>query len=307
MLGFLSVEWGAAVARAYPQISAAAAATRMHIVLPDLPSVISPSLTSEFYTQVVPPQKRILTIAACRHSERSLIDCLVQQQLDTQQNVDHIMIVGGNDKGGCGSLGTLEAIRIANRLQPLLTDSSLTVWATANPNCKSSLQSVVSKLDAGATGIITQPLLSSHAVETLQTYPTAAALLCNSSTGITYVAGLALPTSAASLLFWSKLLAAGHPPQQQHQPPPPCCLLEDDPLFRDHVRYFAHGGGIHNSNSNSNSNYSSTRWAKNQAQMLSEIDMLSGIHYMPLHNTPDLLAILWNRINEEKNEGNELH
>lgn len=266
-----SVEWGAAVARVYQQLPVA---TRMHVVLPDLPAnVITPSLTKEFFTQeVVPTHRRILTIAASRHSERSLNDYLMQ--LDTQKEAGHILVVGGNDKGHQG-LSTLQAIRIARRMQT--QSKSLTVWATANPNSKDSLNSVVAKLDAGATGIITQPLLSSRAVETLQQYPVTANYN-DSSTPITYMAGLALPTSASNLMFWSKLLTTATEQQQQQQQQ--SCELKDDPLFREHVQSFALG------------RCSSTQWAKNQRQMLCEIDLLSGIHYMPLHNTPDLLALL---------------
>jgi hypothetical protein len=65
-----------------------------------------------------------------------------------------------------------------------------------------------------------------------------------------------------------------------------CCnRILSKPLFKEYCAYFEQGN-------------SSTQWALNQAQKLSEIDKLHGIHYMPLQNTRDLITVLAERNGE---------
>lgn len=269
MIFWASVEWGATVARIYKQQHHLpdAVSSMLHVVLPDLPDkILPPEVRTKFFARV-PMPRRLQTIAACNHpSKRSLLS-YVENSLEA----DHVLVVGGNDKTGSIGLTSTEAIRILTAHRSC-TDERFKVWAVANPNCKDSVDDVRAKYEAGATGIITQPLLSSHATETLHRYATVTDV-----NSCTYVAGLALPTSVSGLMFWGRLVAPG---QQQS--------LEGDPLFEEHCAYLAR----ESISFSTTSIYSSTTWAANQAQMLSEISMLSGIHYMPLHNTPDLIAIL---------------
>eukprot|EP00977_Amphora_coffeiformis_P027754 scaffold34639_cov206-Amphora_coffeaeformis.AAC.2 len=189
----------------------------------------------------VPKDKRIQTVAACRHTIQSLSNL--------QINSDHLLIVGGNEKGN-GNLTTVESVRILRERK-----EGATIWATANPNCESSVSSVFEKLGSGVSGIVLQPIFSSKAASVLEEYPSE----------ITYVAGMALPRTAKSLLFWENLL---------EQPD-----LSDDPLFQRHLTYFT-------------DRRSSQAWAQEQLAMIESIPCISGVHFMPLKNTKDLISLL---------------
>jgi 5,10-methylenetetrahydrofolate reductase len=114
------------------------------------------------------------------------------------------------------------------------------------------------KIEAGATGIITQPFLTASAMDTFEQYPMKGK--------ITYVAGMALPKTVKSIQFWKQLLS-------------PQVDVEDDPLFQDHVRYFASGNDP-------------DQWAQDQKKMLQTIPGLKGFHYMPMKNVDGLLKIV---------------
>jgi 5,10-methylenetetrahydrofolate reductase len=217
-----------------------------HFVLPDLPHVINASLRNEFY-EAISRNNRIVTIQASRYTP----DSLEQVIREKEGSVDKFLIVGGNAKNHT-SPSSVEAIKTARHF----TENE--VWATANPNDRKSIDSVLSKLDAGATGIITQPLLSYPAIEILEGYPREG--------GVVYIAGLALPKTSKGLLFWKDLL--GQPD------------LLGDSLFEKHLDYFLHQGD-------------SLTWAQKEVMRLQGAN-IDGIHFMPMNNTADLISLLTN-------------
>jgi len=148
-----------------------------HFVLPDLPAVFSGQDKREFFVSTS-PTKRIQTIAACRYeSARSLCNAV--------DLADKILVVGGNQKQNeAGGLSTIEAVKI------LRGETDTELWGVANPNDKGSLAAVNEKIEAGISGFITQPLLSSLALDTLGNYQN-----LNGSSGTSYVAGIAMPKS----------------------------------------------------------------------------------------------------------------
>jgi hypothetical protein len=223
----------------------------------------------------IPVADRVQTIASCNFaSSRSLVSYVEQQQ----DSMRHVLIVGGNDKNG-SSLTSTEAIRALTtsaRFQDNDQNDKMVVWGVANPNCPSSVESVRAKVEAGAKGFITQPLLSSRAMETLYRYNDVALA---HSPDTTIVAGMAFPTSVQSLQFWNGLLDE---------------TLSGDDEFERHVFYFAKHA---NTAPNDNGSTASTTWAVEHAQWISSkmvVDhgLCSGIHYMPMRNTRDWLAVL---------------
>jgi hypothetical protein len=239
-----SVEWSPHVARIQSQISRGVT----HFILPDRPDVFDDDQQKQFYANV-PSRQRIQTIAACLHTHTSLTDCLVQ----SRDTVDKFLIVGGNSKQHQG-LSTLQALQVAKDAD---MSSDVEFWGVANPNDENSKDGVHAKLEAGMNGIITQPLLTSHALETLASYPR--------GDTIVYMAGLALPKTAKGLLFWLDLLGQSD--------------LADDALFRDHYEYFCSGKD-------------SLTWAQDQFDILNGTTNVDGVHYMPLRNTRDLVSLL---------------
>jgi hypothetical protein len=240
-----SVEWSPHVARIQSQLSRGVT----HFVLPNLPDVYDDDLQKQFYVNV-PSRQRIQTIAACLHTPDTLTELLVQ----SRDTVDKFLIVGGNSKQEQQGLSTLQALRVAKDVD---IGDEIELWGVANPNDKSSKDEVHAKLEAGMSGIITQPLLLSHATETLASYPR--------DDTIVYMAGLALPKTAKGLLFWLDLLGQSD--------------LADDALFRDHYEYFCAGKD-------------SLTWSQDQLAGLDGATNVDGIHYMPMRNTRDLVSLL---------------
>jgi hypothetical protein len=179
-----SVEWSPHVARVQSQLSRSAT----HFILPDRPDVFGPEQRKQFYANV-PLKQRIQTIAASSHTTDTLTELLVQ----SRDTVDKILIVGGNSKQQQG-LSTLQTLHVVKDVD---ISNDVDLWGVANPNDENSKVGVHAKLEAGMNGIITQPLLTSHATETLASYPR--------SDTIVYMAGLALPKTAKGLLFWLDL------------------------------------------------------------------------------------------------------
>lgn len=242
---FQTVEWGRKTSSVHSFIPHAT-----HFVLPDLPNILTPDIRNDFYKAIDKPANRIVTIAASQHTPASLEEWLQEHSHES----DTLLIVGGNAKNST-SLSSAQAIRAA-RSAKLYSR----VWAVANPNDKTSIKNVCDKLEADATGFITQPLLCSHAMHVLQDYP-------QDETTITYIAGLALPKTEKGLYFWLNLL---------NQPE-----LVDDVLFRDHVNYFSSPHGA-----------DSLTWIQDQLSTLATDAFVHGIHYMPVNNTADLLSLL---------------
>jgi hypothetical protein len=241
-----SIEWSPHVARVQSQLSRGV----NHFILPNLPDVYDDDLQKQFYANV-PPKQRIQSIAACLHTADTLTDYLVR----SRDTVDKFLIVGGNSKQEeQQGLSTLQAVQVAKCVD---IGNDVELWGVANPNDVNSKDGVHAKLEAGMSGIITQPLLLSHATETLASYPR--------DDTIVYMAGLALPKTAKGLLFWLDLLGQSD--------------LADDALFRDHCEYFCDGKD-------------SLTWLQDQLATLNGATNVDGIHYMPLRNTRDLVSLL---------------
>ena len=221
-----------------------------HFVLPNLPSIITPDQENSFFSEVQ-PQNRIRTIAASLHDHKSLRIFVA----DNIHKVDKYLLVGGNskNKGGIMSLSTVEASRI------IQGETDVEIWGVANPNDRTSVEMVTKKLEAGIRGIITQPFFSSHALEVFESYPR--------HPGVSFIAGLALPTRQRDILFWLDLL--GQPD------------LVEDPLTRSHIEFF------------SSSDNASLTWAEKELAMLKGA-AIDGVHYMPMKNIDDLLRLMIN-------------
>jgi 5,10-methylenetetrahydrofolate reductase len=168
-----SVEWGSAVARVYQaQATPLLLEYGIRVVLPDLPrSILSRELQREFLAHI-PPSLRVQTICASRFDSPRALQHHVQHGV----HANHVLIVGGNDKDqSTGRLSSIDAIRALSQWSSSAEEDSysqvpLKVWGVANPNCPASVDSVRAKVEAGATGIITQPLWSAGAVDRVHQY-----------------------------------------------------------------------------------------------------------------------------------------
>ena len=265
----LTVEWSPKIAKlcsSQPEIFQAAT----HWVFPDLPQVLTPKHRKS-YLESIPPQKRIQTLAACRHEKwQSLVEAAKHRlewvEADGVGN-GKLLLVGGNDKTG----NTLSTIEAANILRSELGVGAK-LWGVADPNDPESVAKVQAKAEAGLTGFLTQPLLSSTAWDTLHAYS-------GWDKTLSIVVGMALPRTAKSLQFWRQLLDRPE-------------LLEDDPLFQSHLAYF------------SQPYTTSLAWAGRELQQYAtsaaaglstdsgSSKVVDGIHLMPLQNTQDLAAIM---------------
>jgi hypothetical protein len=234
---FHSVEWNPKVASVHAQLPEST-----HFVLPDLPDVYTQDDRVDYMFRVSPPQ-RILTVSACRHTPETLSR--------SSFDADNLLLVGGNEQTE-DSLSTVAAAKILK-----VTNANLTVWGVANPNDPHSLESVQEKVEAGITGFITQPLLSSQALDNFESYPRQG--------DTSYVAGMAMPRTAKNLQFWLRLL---------NQPE-----LEHDPLFKAHLAFF------------SQPYFTSMTWLGRELENLTTTATIDGIHFMPMGNTDDLVNI----------------
>jgi len=248
---YSTVEWSPKLAK---RIKTEKLLSATHFVLPDLPAVFSGQDKREFFVSTS-PTKRIQTIAACRYeSARSLCNAV--------DLADKILVVGGNQKQNeAGGLSTIEAVKI------LRGETDTELWGVANPNDKGSLAAVNEKIEAGISGFITQPLLSSLALDTLGNYQN-----LNGSSGTSYVAGIAMPKSNYDLQFWLKLL---------EQPE-----LEMDEIFKNHVAFFQ------------DPNCSSLLWIQGEIQNLRDHSSIDGIHFMPIRNFNDLFELAHDSIDK---------
>lgn len=174
-----------------------------------------------------------------------------------------LLIVGGNNKNGATiKVSTEQAVKI------LRSELGATVelWAVADPNDPDSPQRVSAKVNSGVDGFLTQPLLGSLAWDTLFSYEMGDASL---------VVGMACPRSSDQLRFWQQLLDRPE-------------LLNDDPLFQSHLEYFSRS-----------EHSSSAAWIRNEVQQCFTNsktngvgNSIHGIHFMPLRNVEDLVAVL---------------
>ena len=301
-LSFRSIEWSAAVARLLRQheaatgdggpivtnnINDAAAVSWLrqqthNYVLPCLPS-ISNELRHDFVKMIPRSQERMQTIVARQHTAQSLEELLVQQESGAR-----FLVVGGN----AYSKSSTTAAATNNSKGSFLTtpqaiqfivdrDPQCTVWAVVNPNKNRGEQQqqeqehLSAKLEAGATGIISQPLLSSLAAYHLEQYYRDLVVAQNTdrhgkpTAAVSWVVGLALPRTLKNLLFWLKLVGLED-------------AVDDDILIKDHVAWFGR-----------NKNKGSLDWIQRQGQIATTLQMeVHGLHWMPMDNTADLMAML---------------
>jgi hypothetical protein len=254
-----TVEWNPNLLAIHSQINAT------HFVIPDLSRVYS-EIDKQDFIHAIPISQRIQTISACNHDEKSLNELSIQ--------ANKVLVVGGHDKNSCQqkekglnkvqnnettktrlccSLTALEATEILHQRN----DTHFDIWGVTNPNHENSISRVEEKIAAGMTGFITQPLLSSHALDILESYP---------KDNATFIAGIAMPASNKSLQFWLQLL---------EQPE-----LETDALFKSHMAYFQ------------SPYFTSMAWIQREIQILEAHATIDGIHFMPMKNTKDLLDLL---------------
>jgi 5,10-methylenetetrahydrofolate reductase len=227
-----------------------------HFVLPDLPNIYSENDRDEF-KNTISIEKRIQTLAVCRHTEKSLKNFVLES--------DKLLIVGGNDKHKeqsvkCSSLTTNDAIRIL-REEAGVEEQKL--WGVVNPNDEKSYESLRKKIDLGMAGFITQPLLSTDAFEIFDSYP--------KGQQVTYIAGVAMPKNVQNLYFWRKLIE-----RDQDE-------LISDPLFESHITFFEQP------------NYDSLVWIQKELEKLEAHTFVDGVHFMPMGNIGDLLKLFNNK------------
>lgn len=237
-----------------------------HYVLPDLPKVYSESDRKQFF-DMDSSKGKIMTIAACHHTENTLRKLVMEMD----ENVDKALVVGGNEKKEKFN-GTSQSAKLSSSdaIEVLLDqDSKLEVWATSNPNSEKSVDDVNQKISSGASGIITQPLLSSSALDIFNAYPRQKSMsqgddeICLRTQ---YVAGVAMPSNNKSLQFWLTLL---------RQPE-----LENDSLFKSHMAFFQ------------SPYFSSLSWIQRELWNLETNASIDGFHFMPMQNICDLEALL---------------
>lgn len=239
-----------------------------HWVFPDLPLLYTPEHRRTFWKSTV-PQRRIQTVAACHHESWQSLVVTAKERLygTTDPNVPNqqggkLLLVGGNNKTP-QTMTTVEAATILQSELPL-DETGAELWAVADPNDPASVAKVQAKIEAGIVGFLTQPLLTSTAWDTLQCYRHPHPQDHN----ISVVVGMALPKSAQGLQFWRRLLDRPE-------------LLDQDPLFQSHLAYF------------SQPYTTSLAWVGRELQQyINSASMIDGVHFMPLHNANDMMALL---------------
>jgi 5,10-methylenetetrahydrofolate reductase len=231
--------------------------------MPDLPNVYTPEDRDDYLFQV-PPSQRFLTVATCRYTPKTLAGSHFPK-------AEKILLVGGNEKTS-DSLSTIEAAKI---LKDAYSGDNIKVelWGVTNPNDPNSIDLVEQKIEAGITGFLTQPLLSSQALDNLESYRRRRD--DDESSSISFVAGMSMPRTAKGLQFWCKRLLKQ-----------PELLLESDPLFQAHLAFF------------SQPHSTSMAWIEQELENLSTRATIDGIHFMPLGNTEDLVTLFQRPLNE---------
>jgi hypothetical protein len=249
-----SVEWNQNIASVQSQLLPAT----KHFILPDLPDIISDQDRLEFSKKCINPSQRIHTVAACNHDNSESL-------LNFVSDVDpgsKILIVGGNNKSN--SQTTMSSIDAATILH---NEMDNVLWGVINPNDPNSVDCFEQKVNSGMSGFITQPLLSSHAMDTMEIYQD----YCTTTTtknnnDITILTGLAFPKTVRGLRFWAKLL------DQEEE-------LERDPLFQSHLAFF------------SQPYFTPMSWIGRELQNNMSLSSNNGVHFMPLKNIDDLCTI----------------
>jgi hypothetical protein len=269
----LTVEWSPRVAKLQTETTILETAT--HFVFPDLPAVYT-SEHRAIYLKSTPPEKRIQTLAVCRHETwQSIVKTakrrlgITAEDISTSGPQGALLIVGGNDKNS-STISTEEAVTIIRSE----LGAHVELWAVADPNDPTSPRRVETKAASGVHGFFTQPLLTSTAWDTLNSFETRNASL---------VVGVACPRSAKNLQFWRQLLDRPE-------------LLDNDPLFLSHLAYF------------SQPYVTSLAWIGRELQQCftqSTTDgarpTVDGLHFMPLRNMDDLATVFGTlRVNQQR-------
>ena len=247
-----------------------------HYILPHLPSIVTSETKADFQlctascidssdpllSQDYPKPRPIMTMAASLFEDSASLIEAARERIEGY-GADTLLIVGGNERTE-KSLTSSEAIDILSESFP--TDQ-LSLFCAWDPNSPRDLEPLMKKIDAGATGIITQPLLTKSAWDQLD--------MCQSETifdeNMKLIPGLALPKSSKSLLFWSSLLKETSN------------TIQKDDGFAQSLRYFE------------SLNFDETvrlAWSMEQRDRLLSYAMIDGMHFMPLGNKRDLLQLL---------------
>lgn len=236
-----SIEFGSSVVR-----NELSLCQPTHFVLPQLPNVISQDTKESFQTSIQ-PNERIVTIAAALYQTSGALRDAVKIKIQKYEP-ESLLVVGGNTKSN-DSISTCEALSI------IKDSTELRILATWDPN--HPVMDLQTKEDAGATGVITQPVLSSIGWQHLDDY------FATPIPGFQMITGMAFPKSAKSLHFWSSLLEVAP---------------ENDDWFDQSLNR------MENKDSRQD-------WSKEQRDRLLEYDGIHGVHFMPMGNTADLLQL----------------
>mmetsp|Transcript_14465 Transcript_14465/g.24111 ORF Transcript_14465/g.24111 Transcript_14465/m.24111 type:complete len:288 (-) Transcript_14465:549-1412(-) len=250
-----------------------------HFILPHLPSIVTSETKADFRLRTVPridvdnsvsrdsvtsfhKPRPIMTIAASLFEDSASLVGAARERIEAY-GADTLLIVGGNERTE-KSFTSPEAINILSESFPTDTVSLFCAW---DPNSPRDLDHLAKKIDAGATGVITQPLLTNSAWNQLD--------MCQSEAvfgeQIMLIPGMALPKSKKNLMFWSSLLKELSD------------TIQKDDEFVQSLRYFE---------SPDFSESNRCAWSMEQRDRLLSYEITQGIHFMPLGNKADLLQIL---------------
>lgn len=237
-----------------------------HYVLPDLPDVITDKHRNCFFHET-PSSSRIVTIASSLHATTASLLEAARHGMKASGDGSILLVVGGNSKTS-SSIPTWEAIK---SIRTKIADAS--VWCVWDPNAsvREETAALKRKIEAGATGILTQPILTARGWTSLED---AYSDFLASAGEVALVPGLALPTSRKSLNFWCELLKDP-------------LAVRDDSMFREHLDYF--GTDLENS---SKAKDRQRAWANNELNRLTSYTCVGGVHFMPLGNVSDLAYFL---------------
>ena len=277
-LAFRSIEFSSTLPFA-DLASAGPSPPPTHFILPHLPSVVTAETKADFRLRTAPcigvdstvspdsvtsfrRPRPITTIAASLFENSASLVGAARERIEAY-GADTLLIVGGNEQTE-KSLTSTEAIKILSESFPTDTVSLFCAW---DPNSPRDLDRLAKKIDAGATGVITQPLFTKSAWDQFD--------MCQSEAVFTehimLIPGMALPKSKKNLMFWSSLLKE-----------PQDTIHKDDEFVRS-LRYFE---------SPDFNEGNRLAWLMEQRDRLLSYDIIRGIHLMPLGNYEDLLLLL---------------
>lgn len=247
-----------------------------HYILPHLPSIVTAETKADFQlhtasrldtgdhllSQDYSKPRPIMTMAASLFEDSASLIEAARERMEGY-GADTLLIVGGNERTE-KSLTSSDAIGILSESFPTENLSLFCAW---DPNSPRDLDLLMKKIDAGATGVITQPLLTKSAWDQLDVCQSEAVFYER----IRLIPGLALPKSSKSLLFWSSLLKESSN------------AIQKDDGFAQSLRYFE---------SLDFDEVDRLAWSMEQRDRLLSYAIIHGMHFMPLGNNGDLLQLL---------------